>query len=169
MRRAPYVAGATILGMVGIVTFHSQGATSTLLGAPKTQVSAKSPTTPSTSPPSTAGPPPGQTGSTSNSTSSTTPVTTSARTATGPNEQYGYGVLAVKVTVTGAKITGLSVPNLQTAEQYSQQLAQQVIPMLRSEVLNAQSAHINGITGATYTAQAYVTSLQAALDNLHFH
>lgn len=168
MRRAPYVAGATILGMVGIVTFHSQGATSTLLGAPKTQVSAKSPTTPSTSPPSTAGPPPGQTGSSSSSTT-TTPVTTAARTATGPNEQYGYGVLSVKVTVAGAKITGLSVPNLQTAEQYSQQLAQQVIPMLRSEVLHAQSARINGITGATYTAQAYVTSLQAALDNLHFH
>ncbi|MHB1711645.1 MAG: FMN-binding protein [Acidimicrobiales bacterium] len=167
MRRAPYVAGATMLGMVGILTFHSQGAPSALLAVPKAQASAKSPatTTPSAPPPTSAGPPSGQTGSTS----TTMPATTAARTATGPNEQYGYGMLAVKVTVAGTKITGVSVPNLQTADQYSQQLAQQVIPMLRSEVLKAQSARINGITGATYTAQAYVTSLQAALNNLHFH
>jgi uncharacterized protein with FMN-binding domain len=74
----------------------------------------------------------------------------------------------VKVTVSGNKITGLSVPVLQTAEPYSQSLAQQVIPMLRNEVLSAQSARINGISGATYTSEAYAYSLQAALDSLHF-
>jgi uncharacterized protein with FMN-binding domain len=91
-----------------------------------------------------------------------------ARSSTGPAEQYGYGTLNVKVTVVGNKITKVSTPTLQTAEQYSQQLAAQVIPMLTSEVLKAQSININGISGASYTAQAYVTSLQAALKNLHF-
>jgi len=61
----------------------------------------------------------------------------------------------------------VSTQGLQTAEQYSQQLADQVIPMLRSQVLHAQTANISGVSGATYTAQAYVTSLQAALDRLH--
>ena len=61
----------------------------------------------------------------------------------------------------------MHVVGLQTAEQYSQSLTQQVVPMLRNEVLTAQSAQVNGISGATYTAQAYLTSLQAALDTLH--
>ena len=89
------------------------------------------------------------------------------RSATGPTEQYGYGTLAVKVTVIGTKITDLSTPGHYEHAQYSQQLAAQVIPMLRSEVLQAQSANINGISGATYTSEAYATSLQAALDQLH--
>jgi hypothetical protein len=50
-------------------------------------------------------------------------------------EQYGYGELSVTVTAHGNQITGVSVPLLRTAEPYSQQLAQQVIPMLRAEVL----------------------------------
>jgi uncharacterized protein with FMN-binding domain len=73
----------------------------------------------------------------------------------------------VKVTVRGSHIVNVSVASLQTAEQYSQQLAQQVIPLLRNEVLSAQSARINAISGATYTSEAYATSLQSALDRLH--
>jgi uncharacterized protein with FMN-binding domain len=60
------------------------------------------------------------------------------------------------------------VPLLKTAEPYSQQLASQVIPMLRNEVLSAQSTSINAVSGATYTSQAYAASVQAALDKLHF-
>jgi uncharacterized protein with FMN-binding domain len=75
-------------------------------------------------------------------------------------------VLAAKVTVWGNRITDVSVATIQTAEQYSQQLAQQVIPLLRNEVLSAQSARINGISGATYTSEAYAYSVQAALDTL---
>jgi uncharacterized protein with FMN-binding domain len=85
----------------------------------------------------------------------------------GASEQYGYGELAVKVTASGNHITNVAVATLQTAEPYSQQLASQVIPTLRSEVLSGQSAQINGVSGATYTSQAYVMSLQAALDKLH--
>ncbi|HEY5272418.1 MAG TPA: FMN-binding protein [Acidimicrobiales bacterium] len=87
---------------------------------------------------------------------------------TGSTYNYSYGQLAVRVTVTGAKITGLSVVGLQTAESYSQQIADQVIPMLRQEVLAAQSVRVNGISGASYTAEAYVSSVQSALNKLHF-
>jgi len=58
------------------------------------------------------------------------------------------------------------VANLQTAESYSQQLAQQAVPMLQSEVLSAQSAQISAISGATYTSQGYAASVQSALDQL---
>jgi len=161
MRRAPFAAGATVLGLVGILTFHSQSPTSTVLTAPKPPAHHQAPAAPAST---TTAPPSVQPAPTSTSTVPPAPV---IRTAIGPNEQYGYGSFAVKVTVTGTKITDVSTQGLKTAEQYSQQLAEQVIPILRSEVLHAQSARINGISGATYTAEAYVTSLQAALDRLH--
>jgi uncharacterized protein with FMN-binding domain len=161
MRRAPFVAGVTVLGLVGIMAFHSQNPISPVLATPKPPPAAKSPAaSSSTTMTSTSGQP----GPTS---TSTVPPATVTRSATGPTEQYGYGTLAVKVTVIGTKITDLSTPGHYEHAQYSQQLAAQVIPMLRSEVLQAQSANINGISGATYTSQAYATSLQAALDQLH--
>jgi len=95
------------------------------------------------------------------------PSPTLTRSATGTVEQYGYGQLAVRATVRGTRITGLSVVGLQTAESYSQQIAAQVLPILRREVLAAQRAQVNGITGATYTTVAYLRSIQAALDKLH--
>jgi uncharacterized protein with FMN-binding domain len=91
-----------------------------------------------------------------------------ATTSQGAVERYGYGELAARVSISGGRITGIAVPVLRTAEQYSQQLAVQVIPTLRSEVLAAQSARINAVSGATYTSQAYALSVQAALDKAHF-
>jgi uncharacterized protein with FMN-binding domain len=91
-----------------------------------------------------------------------------ARSVSGAMEQYGYGELAARVTVHGGRITNVTVPLIRTAEQYSQQLASQVIPMLRNEVLSAQGANINAVSGATYTSQAYALSVQAALDKVHF-
>lgn len=94
-------------------------------------------------------------------------TTTQARTATGVVEHYGYGELAVRVTVKGGRITGLSLATLRTEDPFSQQLAEQDIPVLRSEVLAAHSAKINAVSGATFTSQAYLGSLQSALDKLH--
>ena len=69
--------------------------------------------------------------------------------------------------ISRGRITGVSVPVLKTAEQFSQQLAAQVIPTLRNEVLAAQSARIQAVSGATYTSEAYAQSVQAALDKAH--
>ena len=77
----------------------------------------------------------------------------SVRSALGPDVQFGYGVLDVQVTVSGARITDISVPSLQTAEPTSQQLSEQAIPVLRSEALAAQSARIDAVSGATYTSE----------------
>jgi len=127
MRRAPAVVVASAAGFAGIVAMHSGSSPSILSGT--------GPSTPVSSSPATTGP-------------STIPRGHGrcGTTAIGTSEQYGYGVLAVKVTVRGGRITEVSTAKLQTAEQYSQTLAQQVIPLLRNEVLSAQSAHINGIS-----------------------
>ena len=89
------------------------------------------------------------------------------RTAVGRNVNFGYGTIAVKVTVRGKRILRVSVASISTLEPTSQQISAQAIPLLRSEVLSAQSANINGISGASYTSAGYYQSLQSALDKLH--
>ena len=83
-------------------------------------------------------------------------------------ENYSYGQMAVKVTIVNNRIVDLTVESLQTLESYSQQLEQYVVPILKNEVLQAQSTRINAVSGATYTSDAYAYSIQGALDALHF-
>ncbi len=146
MTRAPWLmlAGA-VAGFLGVLGLHKPAAPA-----------APAAGGPAASPPAS--------GSAAAPAAATGPGTT----VTGPVEQYGYGELAVQVTVSGGRITGLAVPLIRTAEPFSQQLASQAIPMLRNEVLSAQGTNINAVSGATYTSQAYATSVQAALDKLHF-
>jgi len=158
MKRAPlFVLAGTAAGLAGILSFHTRPAASAALGTPASHALPGKPT-------ATAG-----TGSPAASSATAGPAAPAGRrSALGATEQYGYGYLAVQVIVRGNRIINVTVPVIQTAEQYSQQLAMQVIPTLRSEVLAGQTAGISAVSGATYTSQAYATSLQAALDKLHF-
>ena len=80
--------------------------------------------------------------------------------------QYRYGELELKVTVTGGKITDVQPVVDNAYDARSSQVNSYAEPQLVSQTLQAQSANINGVSGATYTSQAYVQSLQAALDKL---
>jgi hypothetical protein len=149
MKRAPLLVLAGIAaGFLGVLGFHTRPAALTLPGAE-----------------ANGGNPGGTPAATRSAGPSAGPGT--IRSALGPSEQFGYGVLDVKVTVSGTRITAVSVPTLQVAELTSQQICQQAIPLLTSEVLTAQSASIDGVSGATFTSEAYAQSLQAALDALH--
>lgn len=166
--------GATAAGVAAVLSFHSRSqllASAAAKGAGPAHHGASPATAPKSTTPTTAG----RTGSTppGGSTVTSSPPTTAAgtavaRTAVGKLENYGYGHLAVQVTVQGSKLTSLSVRTLATAEPYSQQLAVQVLPLLRQQAEKVQSAKIYGISGATYTSEAYALSLQSALDKLHF-
>jgi len=154
MKRAPWlVVAGTVAGFLGVLGLHKTSGPAAL---------ASSGTQPGSRASHAAGPGRARTRA--------TPAGTGAAAGTTPGalENYGYGELAVRVTISGGRITGIAVPVLRTAEQYSQQLAVQVIPTLRGEVMAAQSARINAVSGATYTSQAYALSVQAALDKAHF-
>jgi hypothetical protein len=152
-RAAWYVIAGTVAGFAGVLGLHGRAGAPSIVAQPKTASGGASPA----ASPGRAG------GSTADPAQPAGPT----RRATGALVQYGYGELSVKVTVQGSQITGVSVPVLRTAEPYSQQLAAQVLPMLKSEVLAAHSARINAVSGATYTSQAYADSIQSALDKLH--
>lgn len=157
-----------IAGLAGVVGFHSATRAPGLAGSPAPASgsggglgSKGTGSTPASG--GGANPSQGQPGGSQAGGSQAAP-----QSATGAKEQYGYGLLAVRVTVAGNRITQVSVPTIQVADSYSGSIAQQVIPMLRSQVLSLQSARINGVSGATYTSEAYAMSLQSALNKLHF-
>ena len=163
MKRAPLlVLTGTVAGFVGVLTFHTRPVSATTPGQAQ----------PSGTPSASSAP--AATGSQARARH--TPAASADTRGRGQHGhaqrrgqvvQFGYGELAVRVTAHGSHITDISVTDLQTAEPTSQQISEQAIPMLRSEVLSAQSANVNGISGATFTSRAYVESLQAALDKLN--
>jgi uncharacterized protein with FMN-binding domain len=83
-------------------------------------------------------------------------------------EQTRYGVVQVQVTVSDGRITNVAAVDLSATDVHSEQINAQAAPLLRREVLSAQSAQIDGVSGATYTSQGYEASLQSALDTLGF-
>jgi uncharacterized protein with FMN-binding domain len=85
-------------------------------------------------------------------------------TYTGKTVTTDYGPVQVQVVVTGGKITDVKALQLTDAEQRSVEISNQAAPILRSEVLKAQSASVATVSGATYTTDGYLSSLQSALD-----
>ncbi len=164
MKRTAIAVVAAVGGFAGVLGFNLGGSRAPLLQGGAAASSAPS-NPPATPPPNSSSSPSSNPGTTAAGGSGTPP--TGLRSALGNTYQYGYGQLAVRVTLNGSTITKVDTVGLQTAESYSQQLAQQVIPLLRHEVLAAQSARVNGFSGATYTSEAYLYSLQSALDKLH--
>jgi uncharacterized protein with FMN-binding domain len=96
--------------------------------------------------------------------SSTTTGSLADGTFTGDSEQTRFGSVQVSVTIAGGKITEVTALHLTDAEQRSVQISNEAAPILRSEVLAAQSASVASVSGATYTTDGYLTSLQSALD-----
>ncbi len=145
MRSAPWlVLGGAVAGFLGVLGLHRPAASGALAQSPA----------PSASP--------------GRSAPAAGPQAPTSGAVTGSVVPYGYGELATRVAIRGGRITGVSVPVLKTAEQFSQELADRAIPVLRHEVLAAQSARIQAVSGATYTSEAYAQSVQAALDKAHF-
>jgi hypothetical protein len=88
-------------------------------------------------------------------------------TAVGPAVNYNYGVLSVRVTLSGRRLVKVVIASLQdAAEQRSQLIDHQAIPILERQALRLQSANIQGVSGASFTSAAFAQSLQGALHSL---
>jgi uncharacterized protein with FMN-binding domain len=78
-----------------------------------------------------------------------------------------FGDVKVQLVIAGGRITDVKALRYPTDHAQSAYISSVVLPMLRSEVLQAQSAKINLISGATYTSEGYAQSVQSALDQAH--
>ncbi|CAN5160440.1 hypothetical protein BH09ACT3_BH09ACT3_00170 [soil metagenome] len=110
------------------------------------------------------------TGSTTDSRSApstdSTSVATGSVTGTfsGSSQSTRFGNVQVKVVVASGTITDVLAVQLTDDGGRSVQISNRAAPILRAEVLRAQSANVSNVTGATYTSDAYLASVQSALD-----
>jgi uncharacterized protein with FMN-binding domain len=90
------------------------------------------------------------------------PVTKAATgTFTGDVVNVRYGNVQVKITVENGKITDAQA--VQAPSGRNDRWTQMAVPILRQQTLQAQSAHINGASGASFTSYGWYTSLVSAL------
>jgi uncharacterized protein with FMN-binding domain len=79
-----------------------------------------------------------------------------------------WGPVQVEVTVAGGKITDVQPLAVPYDRGKSQEINDYAVPILRQEIIDAQSAQIDTVSGATYTSDGYRNSLQSALDRIGF-
>jgi uncharacterized protein with FMN-binding domain len=106
-------------------------------------------------------------GATSPSSGATPAPASSTVTVNGTAVDNGFGPVQVQLKISGKKITDVTTLAL-PPDGHSQRINSYAVPQLRQEVLSAQSAHVDTVSGATATSEAYTQSLQAALDAAHF-
>ncbi len=135
-------------------------ATSTSQPAASGTASTATTTTTTSTTPSTA----------ASATPSATPVATGAAdgTYTGSSVNTRFGSVQVSVTIANGAITDVTALHLTDADGRSVQISNRAAPMLRDEVIASQSANVSTVGGATYTSDAYLTSVQSALDQAGF-
>jgi len=117
------------------------------------------------------------TNSTSSSTTTTTPALTTPSTSstatpaqykdgsyTGSSGDAFYGYIKVKVTISGGKITDVVFLDHPSDRQTSIEINSQAMPILKQQAIAAQSANVDGVSGATDTSMAFIQSLSDALN-----
>ncbi|MER7567295.1 FMN-binding protein [Streptomyces sp. NPDC097941] len=98
-------------------------------------------------------------------TRSTAPAVTGTRTVTGGTVQTRWGPVQVRITLKDGKLTEVTAVTYPTDNPRDQEINSYALPRLRTEALQAQSADIDTVSGATYTSEGYRQSLQSALDS----
>jgi len=104
----------------------------------------------------------GTTGTGSGTTSGT--GTAQTATVTGSSTDTRWGPVQVQITVANGEITDVTVVEYPTGNGKDRQINARALPVLVQETLDAQSADIDMVSGATVTSEGYIGSLQSALD-----
>ncbi|HEX4431162.1 MAG TPA: FMN-binding protein [Frankiaceae bacterium] len=157
MRRIVLAAASTVAVLVLLLGFKSQSA------PPVTKPSAASSSgTSSTSGSSSSSSSTGSSGTGSAGTGSTT----GTKTVTGDAADTRYGPVQVKITAVNGKITSVDAIDYPQNDPRDQEINSFAIPQLNQEALAAGTANIDVVSGATYTTDGYIQSLQSALDKL---
>ena len=130
MRRAPIVLAATVAGVAAVLGYHPH---SRPLPSAAVQT------------PAASAPAPAKAGA--------------VRQLTGVDAPNQFGDVQVQVTTTGGRVTRVAALRLPSSDGRSQQISSYAGPQLAQQALAAQSANIDGVSGATYTSESYKACL----------
>jgi uncharacterized protein with FMN-binding domain len=79
-----------------------------------------------------------------------------------------WGPVQVQVHIAASRIVDIRVLQQPNGNRTDVEINSYALPQLRQQVLQAQSANVDGVSGATVTSDGYLQSLQSALDTAHF-
>ena len=165
MKRATIVTGVTVVGVAWLLNYRVAPHQLTALTPASPTQGPGNPAGPSTSP--TAAASPAITPSPTPTPSPSPSPTALNGTFTGADFPNRFGDVQVRIVITNGHITDVQAVQLPTDRAESAYISQQAGPWLRTEALQAQSANIDIISGATYTSQSYQQSLESALQQAH--
>jgi uncharacterized protein with FMN-binding domain len=153
MKRAAIVTGAAVVGVVWIASYkvasHLSGVAALPLAPTSSAGPTASPVTPATGTPSPS------------------PSHAASGTFLGSDVPNRFGDVQVRVVISNGHISDVLPVQMPYDRERSAYISQVAGPMLRSEVLQAQSAQIDIISGATYTSESYAQSVESALQQAH--
>jgi len=192
MRRISFAVVSTLAVLVLLFSYKTSGpgpsaaassaAAHIVSGAAAgTAQSGTAPSGTSSSTMNSAPPDPTSASPTKTSTTAQAPTTTSSLSSTsaalaaaapvvvdGSAVNTRYGNVQVEVTITGGKITSVTAIDYPNGNGRDAQINGYAIPQLQAQAISAQSATIDGVSGATYTSEGFSQSLQSALDAANF-
>jgi uncharacterized protein with FMN-binding domain len=140
LRRIVLASAATVSGMVMLLSLKPHTSSQAVLALPAPSGSASA-------------------------SSGTGSAATGTKTITGDTVQTRWGPVQVRITIKDGKLTEVTAVTYPTDNPRDQEINSYALPRLRSEALQAQSAEIDTVSGATYTSDGYRQSLQSALDS----
>jgi FMN-binding domain len=157
MRRVILAIVSTVVGLVLLLTFKTHSTSGA--GSPPAAIG-----TPSAGGVSGSGGASGSGGSGGGSDAGAGTGTAGAKTVTGMAANTIYGPVQVQIMVRGGKVTAAKAVEYPQGTPRDSQINAYAIPVLDREAASVGSAKIDMVSGATYTSQGYLTSLQNALD-----
>jgi len=141
MKRAALALVATIAGLVFLLGAKTRPAGQSAISAAISTPTPGASATPKTQQPSTG-----------------------TKTVTGNSVDTRYGPVQVRLTITNGTISNAAAIAYPQEQLMDQQINAQAVPILQQETVTAQNAHIDAVSGATFTSDGYIQSLQSALD-----
>ena len=88
-------------------------------------------------------------------------------TYTGIAADAYYGMVTVEAVIQGGRLTDVQFLDYPRDRRTSQRINSQAVPWLKQEAIQSQEANVNIISGATLTSEAFIQSLQSALNKAH--
>ena len=158
MRRIVLWVMSTLTLLVLLFSYHtSQGASTTVASSIEQLNNSTASSTDSGSSGTSSTDTSGSSGSSGSSSSA-------SKTYAGDTVQTQFGPVQVQITVSGGTITKSEVLQVPWGNGRDQEINSQAVPILNSEAVQSQSAQIDMVSGASFTSNGYITSLQSAID-----
>ncbi len=166
MKRIVIWLASTVTILVLLFGYHTSTNSRATAGtgapaAPATAPAGQAPGTPATQAPSSRA-------SRSSASTSSAPASgassAATKTYTGTEAQTRWGPVQVEITVAAKGVTAVDVVEYPQNNPRDQQINAYALPILVQDTVDAQSAKIDAVSGATVTSDGYVQSLQSALD-----